>query len=245
MNNKINWHIGCSGFSYREWKEVFYPKGLATGKWFEFYTGHFNTLEVNLTFYRTPKLATLLKWHDTSPPGFSFSVKAPRLITHYKKLNDCKKDITGFYDLMAEGLQEKLGCVLFQFPPSFSYTGERLAAVITQLNVNYNNVVEFRHISWWNKEVYTTLQEHRIIFCNISHPLIPENIVHTAPIFYCRFHGVPVLFKSAYSTEYLDGLLKNIQTADTIRSAWLYFNNTAGISAIENAGYIKSTLLKN
>ena len=92
----IEWHIGCSGFHYKGWKEVFYPKGVPQRKWFEYYGEYFKTLELNVTFYRFPRVHILKSWYDKSPPDFSFSVKVPRAITHYKKMNDCEKFLTRF-----------------------------------------------------------------------------------------------------------------------------------------------------
>src|SRR6185436_3494437 len=128
--SKIKWQIGCSGFHYKEWKGIFYPEALPQKEWFGFYTQHFNSLELNTTFYRFPVLKSLENWYNISPPGFLFAVKVPRLITHYKKFRDCKRLIDDFYTLVTKGLKEKLGPVLFQLPPNFSYTNERLTLII-------------------------------------------------------------------------------------------------------------------
>lgn len=138
----IQWEIGCSGFYYKHWKEVFYPKGLPQNKWFTFYGDHFNTLELNVTFYRFPQLAFLQSWYDRSSSSFSFAVKTPRGITHYKKFKGAEKLIDDFYSTVAEGLKEKLGCILFQLPPRYNYTNERLQNIISSLDHSFNNVIE-------------------------------------------------------------------------------------------------------
>src|SRR5690606_34670156 len=120
----MRWVIGCSGFHYREWKGVFYPDDLPQRRWFEYYASQFDTLELNTTFYRFPRLKTLQKWYDASPTGFIFSVKAPRLITHYKRFKDSQSLLHDFYSTSRGGLQEKLGPVLFQFPPNMFFTEE-------------------------------------------------------------------------------------------------------------------------
>jgi uncharacterized protein YecE (DUF72 family) len=240
---KISWNTGCSGFHYKEWKDTFY-EGIPAGKWFSFYSKHFNTLESNVTFYRLPALSTLLKWHDDSPEHFSFSVKAPQLITHYKKFVDIENELSAFYELIKKGFKEKLACVLFQFPPSFSYTEERLETIISNLNNSFNNVVEFRHESWFRIEVYEKLQQHKIIFCNISHPKLKDVFIKTAPVIYFRFHGVPELFKSSYSKEYLKNILYQINQDKKVKKVYLYFNNTMTGAAIDNAGFIKELTLK-
>ena len=96
----MKWKIGCSGFYYKEWKDFFYPKGLAQKDWFKFYAEHFNTIEINASFYKNPTEKSLEKWHNDSPADFVFTMKAPRLITHYKQLKDCKTDTTDFYHLL-------------------------------------------------------------------------------------------------------------------------------------------------
>src|SRR5215217_6861878 len=114
-----DWYIGCSGFYYKEWKDIFYPKGLPQHDWFSFYAEHFNALELNNTFYRFPEPESLHKWYDEAPTGFRFAVKAPREITHDKNFVDTDFVLQEFYAVLQNGLKEKLGPVLFQLPPSF------------------------------------------------------------------------------------------------------------------------------
>jgi uncharacterized protein YecE (DUF72 family) len=101
--------VGCSGFHYKHWKELFYPKDLPQRKWFEFYIKHFNTLELNVTFYKFPRLPALEVWYNTSPEDFCFSVKVPKAITHFKQFNDTHRMLNDFYETSREGLKEKLG----------------------------------------------------------------------------------------------------------------------------------------
>src|ERR1700761_2596837 len=98
------WKIGCSGFHYKEWKELFYPKGLPTTKWLAFYAERFNTLESNFTFYSMPTEASLLKWYQQTSASFTFSVKAPRVITHYKKFAAVEQELSSFYAIVQNGL---------------------------------------------------------------------------------------------------------------------------------------------
>src|SRR6186997_2521864 len=99
----MDWRIGCSGFHYKEWKGEFYPEKLPQTKWFEYYAELFNTLELNVTFYRFPRVEYLQNWYNKSPDGFDFTVKAPRLITHYKKFKDCESLLEDFYNSLREG----------------------------------------------------------------------------------------------------------------------------------------------
>ena len=201
------WWIGCSGFYYKHWKEKFYPKGLPQRKWFEFYCESFNTVELNVTFYRYPKLEALQGWYTRSPGDFRFTVKAPRLITHYKKFNNAKREAQDFYELAGRGLNEKLGCVLFQLPPNLVFSEANLEKILSTLDETFTNVIEFRHESWWNETVYKILREKGITFCSISFPSLPDDVIRCIPVTYYRFHGVPDLYASAYSDEKNEGYL--------------------------------------
>ncbi|MGZ8539365.1 MAG: DUF72 domain-containing protein, partial [Chitinophagaceae bacterium] len=231
----MKWHIGCSGYHYRDWKEIFYPPGLPQKKWFEYYNSHFDTLELNVTFYRFPQLKFLQNWYDVSSPDFTFAVKAPRLITHYKKFNNCKGLLKDFYGTTIAGLKEKLGTVLFQFPPAFAYTPEHLELITENLSAEVENVLEFRNSSWWVKEVFKKLKRKKIIFSGISHPKLTDEVVVNNKIAYYRFHGVPDLYYSAYGHNKLKAVTDALTKDKTVRKAYIYLNNTATIGAIENA----------
>jgi uncharacterized protein YecE (DUF72 family) len=231
----MQWHIGCSGFHYNDWKGKFYPEGLPQKKWFDFYCEHFDTLELNVTFYRFPQLSFLQTWYQKSPPGFRFSVKAPRAITHYKKFNDTADLLTSFYSTINNGLQEKLGPVLFQMPPGFHYDEEKLERIINSLNPSFTNVVEFRHISWWRDDVYKKLAEHQVAFCGMSHPSLPDEVIHNTLSVYSRFHGVPDLYRSPYSIEFFQKVVDTVKHNPTIKQGWFYFNNDYDAVGVRNA----------
>jgi uncharacterized protein YecE (DUF72 family) len=242
MPTPITWHIGCSGFHYKEWKEEFYPKGTPQRKWFDYYCTHFNTLELNVTFYRFPQVAFLENWYQKSPEHFTFSVKAPRLITHYKKFNDTQQLLDDFYNTAREGLKDKLGPILFQFPAQVKYDEGLLQRIIEQLDSSFINVLEFRDAGWWRQDVYHHLASHKIIFCGMSHPTLPDEAVVNTGTAYYRFHGVPKLYYSGYSTSFLDHVSQEIQSYPSVKTAYLYFNNTADLAAIHNATYLRDRL---
>jgi uncharacterized protein YecE (DUF72 family) len=228
------WKIGCSGYHYTEWKGMFYPEGIPKSKWFEFYCEHFNTIELNVTFYKFPRVESLNGWYGRSPGDFLFSVKAPRLITHFKKFKDAQRYLSDFYNACRDGLREKLGCVLFQFPANFIYDGEKLERILNLLNPTFRNVVEFRHPSWWNEKVFQSLSEHDVAFSGMSHPTLPDGLIQTSKTIYYRLHGIPLLYYSSYQLPALEQLATRIQQAD-VAEAYIYFNNTAEGSAIMNA----------
>lgn len=231
----MKYNIGCSGFHYKHWKGNFYPIDLPVKKWFEFYAKHFSTLELNTTFYRFPSLSTLRDWYEKSPDDFIFSVKVPRSITHFKKLNETSRMVSDFYGLVREGLQEKLGAVLFQFPPNFSFTAEHIRRIVDSVDPSFENIVEFRHISWWDKEAFRILGENNIAFCGMSHPDFPDQLIANTNHFYYRMHGREQLYTSAYKQKELAAIIDEIQAIQHIKRAYVYFNNDAMGYATENA----------
>ena len=235
MIKEIKFRTGCSGYYNRHWKTIFYPEKLPQQQWFNFYAGQLNTVELNTTFYRFPTAEKLNEWYKKSPAEFLFSVKAPRLITHLKKFNDCQQQVNEFYLACKDGLIEKLGCVLFQLPPSVHYSKEKLEQIISSLQSEFRNVIEFRHESWWRKDVYKTLAESHITFCSVSHPSMPEEIVVNTSTAYVRLHGVPRMFYSGYSENELKAMYDTLMKKKGLKECFVYFNNTAGDEGINNA----------
>ncbi|WP_240466023.1 MULTISPECIES: DUF72 domain-containing protein [Sphingobacterium] len=239
MREMIRWKIGCSGFYYKSWKETFYPSTLPQREWFDYYCQHFDTVELNVTFYRFPKLSFLQNWYKKSPDHFRFTVKAPRLITHYKKFSDSSTLLTEFYNVVQQGLQEKLQFILFQLPPSVTYSPQMLALIIRSLDTNFLNVLEFRHPSWWNTDVYTTLGASNIIFCSMSHPSLPSDVIVNTSWIYYRMHGDTKLYGSDYSERQLKKLATDIEANGQVKEAYIYFNNDMEGHAVQNAKALK------
>ncbi|MDR6762221.1 uncharacterized protein YecE (DUF72 family) [Flavobacterium sp. 2755] len=229
MKNEIL--IGCSSYNNRYWKEIFYPDNLAYSKWFEFYSQYFSTYEFNGSFYKFPTLRIFSNWYNKAPENFLFSVKAPKEITHIKQFSDCENLLSEFYNVCENGLKEKLACVLFQFPPSYYFTSERLQQIISNLDLKFQNVIEFRHKSWWNQEVWDAFMVNNITFCSVSHPQLPQTIFTDFPLVYIRLHGIPQMFYSSYSLEEL----LQIKNITNLKSGFMYFNNTASQAGILNA----------
>ena len=235
----INWEIGCSGFHYKEWKGVFYPEALRQKEWFRFYAEKFNTLELNVTFYRFPVLKSLENWHNISPDNFSFAVKVPRLITHYKKFLDCARLLDDFYNLITKGLRDKLGPVLFQLPPKYVYTEARLELIVRSMYKQFENAIEFRDASWWTPATFDKLKKEKIIFCGIDYPGLPNDPVITNKTVYYRFHGKPRLYYSAYKKKELNNFADIVLKNKLPEKVYVFFNNTATASAIRNAVALK------
>lgn len=236
---RIRWHIGCSGFYYKEWKEVFYPKGLAQKNWFTYYAQHFTTLEINNTFYRFPEQKLFDNWYAKAPADFCFSVKVPQTITHLQKFNGTENLLNEFYAIATQGLKEKLGAVLFQLPPQLPFAESLLQNIINQLNPSHQNVIEFCNQSWWRPQVFAALQQKGIGFCGVSYPGLPAEAVTGLPFAYYRFHGVPKLYYSAYTTEFIERIAAQL-SAPATKEAYVYFNNTASAAALANARFLQT-----
>ena len=238
----IKWHIGCSGFHYKHWKGSFYPEELPQTKWFSYYCQFFNTVELNVTFYRFPRVPALQSWYKKSPEDFRFSVKAPRAITHFKKFNGTAEMIFDFYTIAKEGLQEKLGCVLFQLPPNVHYSSDRLQRIIDSLDNSFLNVLEFRHESWWNDDVYKKLSQRNISFSGMSHPTLPKDLIGNTPLLYYRLHGEGEIYASNYTEQQLSTLVDNVKENKIIEHAYVFFNNDIHTFAVHNARQMLSML---
>ena len=232
---KIRWHIGCSGFYYKHWRPDFYPENVPIRLWFEHYCHSFKTVELNTTFYNFPKEKILKGWYERSPDDFVFTVKAPRLITHYKKFVDCASLLQEFYKIVSCGLEHKLGCILFQLPAGIIYSEKKLLQIIESLDSSFLNVIEFRHNSWWRDDVYAVLAKNKISFSGISHPLLPDQVILNTKILYYRFHGVPFLYTSPYTELQLKKIVDRIAGFKNITDAFIYFNNDSKGWAYRNA----------
>lgn len=242
-------YIGTSGFSYNHWKEVFYPANIRQSDWLNYYSGFFNTVELNVTFYRLPAEKTFLGWAEATPLDFRFTLKAPRQLTHYArlKLDDNYLAHAELFSRRARLLEDRLGCVLWQLPPGLKGSAELLerfiAAVFRLFSGHVRHAFEFRHESWASDEVAEVLQQYGVaLVCSHStrYPLIDRD---TADFRYYRFHGPGRLYDSRYEERQLDDwALKMLRDLESGRDIYVYFNNDFYGYAVENALYLKSKL---
>jgi uncharacterized protein YecE (DUF72 family) len=156
--------IGTSGFQYAEWKGKFYPEDLPAAKMLPFYAEHFSTTEINYTFHRIPAPKTIDNWNKLTPPTFRFGLKAPQKITHWSKLRDCGDTIRYFCEVIS-GLDERLGPVLFQLPPTFKKDANVLDAFLRELPSTIRPAFEFRHESWFDDEILNLLRSNKAALC--------------------------------------------------------------------------------
>ena len=239
--NAVKFNIGCSGWFYWRWRGEFYPETLPTSDWFAHYASQFDTVELNAPFYSWPTEATVKGWlKQAQDKRFVFTVKVCELITHIKRFKGSKTLIKDF-GYIADLLGPKMGCFLFQLPPSVRFSAARLRTILGQLDHDRRNVVEFRHASWWNEEVYAAFRETGTIFCSCSAPRLPDQLIKTADDVYLRFHGIRQWYRHDYSVEELTIWADRIRQSGA-KSVWAYFNNDYDAHAIKNAHLLASLL---
>ncbi|RMG57046.1 MAG: DUF72 domain-containing protein [Bacteroidetes bacterium] len=232
--------IGTSGWIYKHWRGVFYPEGLAQGKWLEHYGLRFDTVECNATFYRLPQEKTFSNWKERTPEGFCWTLKAPRVITHYRKLRDVAEPLKNFL-LRARLLGAKLGPVLFQLPPNLHYDAglfDDFAALLGEVRLP---VVEVRHGSWLCDRFFSQLQARSIAFCiSDTAGRYPYHEAVTAPFVYIRLHGSRKLYASRYTESELDRWAEKILGWNL--PTYVYFDNDFEGHAVMNAQELKARL---
>jgi uncharacterized protein YecE (DUF72 family) len=160
----MNLYVGTSGYSYQEWKGIFYPGKLPAKQMLAYYSEHFRTVEINYTFRRLPTTAVLKGWSDAVPAEFRFALKAPEGITHRKRLKDAADMLANFLEAAGK-LQQRLGPLLFQLPPNFKKDTPRLQEFLKILPSNYRAAFEFRHASWLDDEIFALLRHHNTAWC--------------------------------------------------------------------------------
>lgn len=228
-------HVGCSGWFYWHWHGGFYPAELPTNRWFEYFSRHFKTVELNAPFYSWPTTAAVQAWvRQAGRRKFIYTVKASELITHVKRFSGTKTLVRDFGHI-ADLLGSRMGCFLFQLPPSFHYSRARLDRILSQLDPARRNVVEFRHRSWWRERVFTAFREAAAIFCSCSGPRLPDELVKTADDIYVRFHGIKHWYRHDYTAAELAVWAGRIRACGA-KQVWAYFNNDRDGYAIKNAG---------
>lgn len=232
--------IGTSGWNYKHWFDRFYPKGLRQQDLLSFYAEHFDTVEINNSFYQLPAIKTFSRWRDTVPNSFVFAVKGSRFITHMKKLKAPKTSSRKLFTHIKR-LKQTLGPVLFQLPPGWRCNRDRLSTFLKALPPAQEFVFEFRDRSWMQDDVYDLLKQHNAAFC--IHDLRGEQTpkIITADFAYIRMHGPTA---AAYSGSYPPQALKQwaeeiVEWRGKLRHVYVYFNNDIGGCAIKDALKLK------
>jgi Uncharacterized conserved protein len=211
--------IGTSGFQYDEWKGTFYPATLSKAKMLSYYAGHFSTTEVNYSFRRIPSLTTIEKWNRETPSMFQFTFKAPQEITHFRKLRDCGPILNAFADVI-QTLDQKLGVVLFQLPPTFERDDVVLGEFLNNIPKGLKSAFEFRHKSWLSDDTFSQLEKAGAAVCIADTEDLSTPVVFTAPYSYFR------LRRTDYKKADIERWAKVIQERQsTDGDAYVYFKH--------------------
>jgi len=238
------YYIGTSGWIYPHWKGRFYPVDLPQVRRFEFYAQHFNAVEINATFYRTFQDSTFHKWRDQAPEGFRYVLKAPKVITHRKYLEDVEADIRSFWR-SASLLGDRLGLILLQLAPATPYDPQRLRQALRAFDDPSRVAVEFRHTRWLTQEVRDLLTEMGVVFCEADSPKSRPIGWLTGRFAYLRLHGRTHWYFHNYSTEELSEIACFVRqaVAQGALAVYIFFNNDFEAFAPFNALTLQKMLL--
>lgn len=212
-------YVGTSGYNYPEWRGTFYPERFAAKEMFGFYAERFRTVEINATFYRMPNTKTTTAWLEQAPIGFRYALKAPRQLTHIKRLKDCG-DALAFFCESARVLGAHLGPLLFQLPPNLKADVPRLAGFLKLLPSDIRAAFEFRHESWLTEDVYALLREAGAALC------IADFGDKTTPVEATARHGYLRLRDEGYTPADLERwAMELISHAKSWEDAFVFFKH--------------------
>jgi uncharacterized protein YecE (DUF72 family) len=227
--------IGCSGWSYKDWRGPFYPPEVKVRDHLAYYATRFSTAEINATFYGLPSDKTVRAWRDHVPDGFLFAWKASRFLTHSRKLDDAKDSLDLMLDRMAP-LGDRFGPILFQLPPSMRLDRDRLAAFLKLLPRGRRATVEFRHPSWYEAAIFALLAEHDVSLCLSDHHDAPAPWEVTAGWVYVRGHGPGGRYHDRYPDADLKSLAGRIKDwRSQGKDVFCYFDNDIKSAAPQDA----------
>lgn len=237
--------IGTSGWSYDHWTGVLYPPKLAATRRLAVYVEEFDTVELNASFYRWPTPARFTQWRDQLPDGFTMTVKAPRGLTHARRLGSPEQWI----ERIAAGwdaLGNRRAALLVQLHPAQQRDDERLDHFLSAVPDSIPVAMELRHPSWDDPAVYDLLRGHGAAYVVMSGPGLPSVVTATAGLAYLRLHGPgeEAMYSGSYDTEELRRWAREIRAWDAEgRDVLVYFNNDLGGHAVRNAQELRSMLV--
>jgi uncharacterized protein YecE (DUF72 family) len=236
-------YIGTSGWHYKHWFGTFYPAGTGAKHQFEYYTKHFDTVEINNSFYKLPPKEVFKEWYKNSPKKFLFVIKANRFITHNLKLTRPKEPLARLFNSIL-ALKEKLGPILFQLPPKWKVNADRLKEFLEALPSGHRYVFEFRNETWYNEAVYRLLEEYNAAFCiyELAGHISPIKV--TADFVYVRLHGPsPNKYQGSYTRASLKKWARQcIEWQSQKKDVYVYFDNDQKGYAAFNALTLKTSL---
>ena len=222
-------HIGTSGWSYKHWKDDFYPKTIKQKEWLAYYSKNFDITEINASFYRLPSQETLATWMNTVPKNFLFCPKMSRFLTHMKKLRDPEEPLERFFAIF-EPMQNQMGPVLIQLPRMLGFNYEiadYFFKLLQKAYRRYRFVMEVRHPTWLSNDAFTLMAKYEVgLVIAPSGNRFPYSEMITAKNIYVRFHGPAELYASAYGDEHLRFFAKKFKSwVKEGHEIWAFFNN--------------------
>lgn len=228
--------IGTSGWQYRDWKDIFYPQGVAQKRWLEHYVQSFSTVESNNAFYMLPKPETFRSWAERTPPGFVMAVKANRYLTHIRRLKEPEDPVERFMQ-NASQLGDKLGPVLLQLPPNLKIDLENLERTMKCFDHRVKLAVEFRHATWWTEDTKALLKSYGAAHCLTDRGSKPNSpLWRTTDWSYLRFHWGTGSPPSCYGRTALASWVDRLADLfDPGADVYVYFNNDPNGCALRDA----------
>ena len=231
MALKDKLRIGSSGWGYDDWLGSFYPKDTPKADYLSLYAKVLDCVEVDSSFYRTPGPAMTKAWYKATPPGFLFTMKMPKRITHEKKLRGVTENLGWFY-ASAKELQEKCGFLVAQLPPSIKYDKDWavMQEFVQGLDASYRHAIEFRHVSWFREDVYSLLRDRNVALVWTENQYLRSPSAVTSDSVYLRmvgdreiteFHEV----QKDKSAEMRAWYKELEDAADSVKGAMVFFNN--------------------
>jgi uncharacterized protein YecE (DUF72 family) len=236
-------HVGCSGWSYQDWRGRLYPEGLPTSRWLERYAEEFSTVEVNSTFYRLASPKGVERWLEQTPPGFLFALKISRYITHIKRLKEIEQALERFRERLQPIIGDpREGPYLWQLPANFKRDDEVLAGALDVLPPG-RHCFEFRHPSWFAEDVYELLRSRGVALVIGDHPERPfQPYELTADWTFVRFHYGARGRNGNYSERELETWARRIRQWRRRVEVFAYFNNDWNGYAVANAAWLRDAL---
>lgn len=244
----VDYYIGTMGFSYRDWVGTFYPTGVGARDYLSYYSRIFNAVEIDSTFYGIPKSSAVNRWRDQTPSDFKICLKVPRSITHESALVDVENEMAVFLESI-DGLGDKLGVILIQFPPSFDNSnGEVLSSFLEHLPEAENFAVEFRHPSWYSSQTAQLLASQGICWAATEYPGVPKEVDLTTNFLFVRLVGEHGRFHN-HNREQID-VRPQINKwwdwirsqADQVQAVYVFFNDDYSGYAPATANRLKALI---
>lgn len=234
--------VGTSGWHYKHWKGPFYPENLPAAKMLDWYAQHFDTVEINNSFYKLPAEEALATWREQTPRNFLFAAKGSRFLTHMKKLKDAEEGVRRFMERV-EVLGEKLGPILFQLPPFWTVNAERLDAFLGVLPPKRRYAFEFRNETWHCEEVYAVLRRHNAAFCAWELSGVRSPLEITADWAYVRLHGPEGPYQGSYHHDVLVAWAAHVRKWNRrLRAIHIYFDNDQSAFAVKDARALRELI---